>query len=32
MPFHSVDYCKSTAEMLYYIEHQAPSLWFKLKI
>lgn len=26
MPFHSVDYCKSTAEMLYYIEHQAPSL------
>jgi len=26
MPFHPVDYCKSTAEMLYYLEHQAPNL------
>jgi hypothetical protein len=26
MPFHDIDYCKSTTEMLYYIEHLAPKL------
>ena len=26
MPFHSVDYFKSTADVLYYMEHQAPNL------
>jgi len=26
MPFHSVNYFKSTADMLYYIENQAPNL------
>jgi hypothetical protein len=26
MPFHSIDYFKSTADMLHYMEHQAPNL------
>jgi len=29
MPFHSVNYFKSTVDMLYYIKNQAPNLWSK---